>query len=99
MLTLSVRGAQVWWINIIFNPLMLPLVLITFNGEASTGLSWSGIWKPERPKSKKVKNEHEMLNQKAELRAFARGQKNWRTILSGALPRDPQSSMPSWVFA
>lgn len=59
-------------INIIFNPLMLPLVLITFNGEASTGLSWNGIWKPERPKSKKVKREHDLIDVKAKLLAEVR---------------------------
>ena len=44
----------IWWINIGNGPLTTFLVLLSFNGTAFTDCSWHGIWKPERPKSKKV---------------------------------------------
>ena len=58
----------IWWINIANGPLTTFLVLLSFNGEAFTDCSWHGIWKPERPKSKKVVAEHKMLDEKAELK-------------------------------
>jgi Na+/melibiose symporter-like transporter len=65
-----ILGEQsVWWINIIANPLMLPLVLVTFNGSACTGWSFHGIWKPEKAKSKKVIEDHERIALNNQLRA------------------------------
>eukprot|EP01048_Picozoa_sp_COSAG05_P024208 COSAG05_NODE_5586_length_1135_cov_1.300193_1_plen_260_part_10 len=58
----------IWWINIANGPITTFLVLLSFNGTAFTDCSWHGIWKPEKPKSKKVIAEHKMLDEKAELK-------------------------------
>eukprot|EP01052_Picozoa_sp_SAG31_P043819 SAG31_NODE_7427_length_1691_cov_1.337312_2_plen_280_part_01 len=82
---------QVWWINIIHGPIMLPFVLLMANSRAFNQCSASGIWKPEKPISLAVKNRYARRARDAELREFSTGKKRGLVRLASKCLRSTRS--------